>query len=183
MQLCTNICDRGLVYEQFVLYCRTKLVPMMQLDVSKYAPNRHRLWLINEPYLGKQSRLKTAYNDPYLDRVIQWLYPGCNTALISYHGQIGNINSNAQIDHHRDTSFASNMARMLNLGNVSHFSYSLCRRNNERNACTSFLLHPGDLIEFDCKHLHACTYAASERMSLVMWKLKPNYEALLSQTY
>ena len=155
---------------------------MMQLDVSKYAPNRHRLWLINEPYLGKQPRLKAAYSDPYLNRVIQWLYPGCDTALISYHGQIGGTNSNAQIEYHRDTSFASNTARMLNLGNISHFSYSMCRRNDDRNACTSFLLNPGDLIEFDCKHLHACTYAALGRMSLVMWKLKTNYETLLPKT-
>ena len=178
MKLIANIQSR--VCEQFYRYCQTKLMPMMQLDVSRYAPNRYRLWLLQEPHLGRQPKLKKAYNDPYLKQVIQWLYPGCNTALISYHGQIENINSDARINHHRDTSFASNIARMINLGNISHFSYSLCRRNNNINACTTFLLNPGDLIEFDCKHIHACTYAAPGRMSLVMWQLKPNYRRLIA---
>lgn len=178
MKLVANVQSEA--YEQFCQYCQTMLVPMMQSDVSKYAPNRYRLWLLQEPYLGSQPRLKRAYNDPYLDRIIQWLYPGCNTALISYHGQIEHINSDARINHHRDTSFASNLARMINLGNVSHFSYSLYRRNNDLDACTTFLLNPGDLIEFDCKHIHACTYAAPGRMSLVMWQLKPNYQRLIT---
>jgi hypothetical protein len=103
--------------------------------------------------------------------IIQWLYPGCDTALISYHGQASNFESDAQIKHHRDTSFASPTARMLNLGNVAHFSYNHYRRNNDPTACTNYLLNPGDLVQFDCKHLHACTYAASERISLVMWQL------------
>lgn len=94
----------------------------MVQDVSKYAPNRYRLWLINEPYLGRQPRLTPAYQDPYLQKVIQWLYPGCNTALISYHGQSQEFYSNAQITHHRDAGFASATACILNLNNVAQFS-------------------------------------------------------------
>jgi hypothetical protein len=41
-------------------------------------------------------------------------------------------------------------------------------------------LDPGDLIEFHCKHLHACTYAAPGRISLVMWRLKPEYQKPMS---
>jgi hypothetical protein len=156
---------------QFHQYCLEHLVPLMQPDISKYAPNRYRLWLLNEPYLGNQPKLSPAYSDPYLNRIIQWLYPGCDTALISYHGQASNFESDAQIKHHRDTSFASPTARMLNLGNVAHFSYSHYRRNNDPTACTNYLLNPGDLVQFDCKHLHACTHAASGRISLVMWQL------------
>ena len=86
MQLYANIQNQGLAYDYFTKYCLDQLVPNMVQDVSRYAPNRYRLWLINEPYLGRQPRLTSAYQDPYLQKVIQWLYPGCNTALISYHG-------------------------------------------------------------------------------------------------
>ena len=102
MQLLTNIQNQGQAYDYFTEYCLNQLVPNMLRDVSKYAPNRYRLWLINEPYLGRQPRLTSAYQDPYLQKVIQWLYPGCNTALISYHYRSQEFYSNAQITHHRD---------------------------------------------------------------------------------
>jgi hypothetical protein len=180
LKFITNICDRGQGYHDFYQYCLSQLVPKMNLDVSRYARDRYRLWLINEPSLSGQLRLTPAYNDAYLNKVIQWLYPNCNTALISFHGRINNVCSNAQIEHHRDTSFASDTARLLNLGSVANFSYSDCRINNSSNACTNYLLDPGDLIEFHCKHLHACTYAAPGRISLVMWRLKPEYQKPMS---
>lgn len=180
MQLYCNIQNQGQAYNNFVKYCLDKLVPNMVQDVSRYAPNRYRLWLINEPYLGNQPRLTSAYQDPYLQKVIQWLYPGCNTALITYHGQNLQFYSNAQIAHHRDASFASASARILNLNNTAKFSYSQDRRNNNPANCRNYQLNPGDLIEFNCKHLHACSYAAQGRISLVMWKLKPNYETLVT---
>lgn len=179
MRLLTNIQNQSQAYEQFSQYCFNHLVPNMIQDVSRYAPNRYRLWLINEPYLSVRPELTLAYSDRYLQRVIQWLYPGCNTALISYHGQTQNFNSNAQIRHHRDASFASTPARILNLGNIAQLSYSLSRRNNDPVYCTNYQLNPGDLVEFNCKHLHACTYAAPERIGLVMWRLKSSYEDLL----
>ena len=66
MQLYTNIQNQGQAYDYFTKYCLNRLVPNMVQDVSKYAPNRYRLWLINEPYLGRHSRLTSAYQDPYL---------------------------------------------------------------------------------------------------------------------
>lgn len=178
MRLLTNIENQGTAYQQFSRYCLENLVPKMVKDVSQYAPKRYRLWLLTEPYLGHQPRLSAAYRDGYLQDVITWLYPGCNTALISYHGQASNFDSNAQINHHRDAGFASASARLLNLGGTADFSYSPCRRNNDPQHCTSYQLNPGDLIEFDCKHLHACTYATPGRIGLIMWQLKPSYHRL-----
>ena len=179
MQLVTNIQNQGQAYDYFTEYCLNQLVPNMVRDVSKYAPNRYRLWLINEPYLGREPRLTSAYQDPYLQKVIQWLYPGCNTALISYHGRGREFYSNAQITHHRDAGFASPPARILNLNNIAQFSYSLSRHNNDPANCTNYELNPGDLGSLNCKHIHACTYAAPGRIGLVMWKLKPDYQALI----
>ena len=172
MYLVNNIASQGRAYLDFEQYCQSQLLPKMTLDVSRYAPSRYRLWLITEPSLSKEQKLYPAYNDSYLHSILQWLYPGCDTALISFHGQFSNSFSDARIKHHRDTSFASNTARILNLGNVAHFSYSGCRRNNDSQDCQLYLLNPGDLIEFHCKHLHACTHAEPGRISLVMWKLK-----------
>lgn len=178
MLLINNIIEsQGQAYQQFYQYCLDHLVPYMVPDVSRYAPNRYRLWLLNEPDLSRNPKITTAYSEPYLYDTIQYLYPGCDTALITYHGQIRDFNSDARIEHHRDTSFASDTARMLNLGNIAHFSYSQCRTNNDPNNCTTYLLNAGDLVQIHCKHLHACTYAAPGRISLVMWQLKPHYTA------
>ena len=85
LTLIDNISKQGRAYQQFVAYCQTVLKPKLIKDVSRYAPNRRRLWLLNEPYLGTPAKIEPAYNDPYLSSVLQWLYPGCNTALISVH--------------------------------------------------------------------------------------------------
>ena len=61
MQLLTNIQNQCQAYDYFIEYCLNQLVPNMVQDVSKYAPNRYRLWLINEPYLGRQPRLTSAW--------------------------------------------------------------------------------------------------------------------------
>ena len=87
--------------------------------------------------------------------------------------------SDARILHHRDAAFASAPARLLNLGNTANFSYSQDRRNSDPDLCATYQLNPGDLIEFHCKYLHACTEAAPGRIGLVMWQLKPNYAALV----
>ena len=104
--------------------------------------------------------------------------------MLSYNGQSQHFYSTGTIEHHRDAGFASPTARLLNLGNVAYFSYSRCRRNNDPNSCTCYQLNSGNLIEFDCKHLHACIYAGTGRMGLVMWKLKSQYiKALQSACY
>lgn len=178
MRLITNIQNQGQAYQDFTNYCLNNLVPKMNRDVSKYAPNRYRLWLFNEPYLGNPPRMLPAYYDSYLDNVVQWLYPDCNTALISYHGHNLNFNSNASISHHRDAAFAMSNARLLNLCNTACFSYNHSRSDNNSNNCTIYRFNPGDLIEFNCKHLHACIQAQPGRIVLVMWQLKPNYCSL-----
>ena len=175
LTLIDNISKQGRAYQQFVAYCQTVLKPKLIKDISRYAPNRRRLWLLNEPYLGTPAKIEHAYNDPYLSSVLQWLYPGCNTALISVH----DCTSDARILHHRDAAFATAEARLLNLGNSARLSYSQDRRNNSPQNCTSYHLDCGDLIQFDCKHLHACTQAKPGRMGLVMWQLKSNYVNLL----
>ncbi len=112
---------------------------------------------------------------------VPWHKPWRNIGfqnLFSYHGQASNFDSNAQINHHRDAGFGSASARLLNLGNTADFSYSLCRRNNNPQYCTSYQLNPGDLIEFNCKHLHACIQAEPGRIGLIMWQLKPSYHRL-----
>lgn len=170
--------------QEFHQYCLNQLVPRMRSDVSQYAPGRYRLWLLNEPFLGNKVRIMPAYSDSYLQQILQYLYPGCNSALLSYHGRSQCFYSTGTIEHHRDAGFASPTARLLNLGNIAYFSYSQCRRNNDPNSSTSYLLNSGDLIEFNCKHLHACSYAGAGRMSLVMWQLKPQYvKALQSPCY
>lgn len=63
MRLHTNIQNQGQAYEQFSQYCFNHTLPNMVRDVSRYAPNRYRLWLINEPDLGIQPGLTSAYPD------------------------------------------------------------------------------------------------------------------------
>ncbi len=52
------------------------------------------------------------------------------------------------------------------------------RCDNDPRNCTVYRLNPGDLIEFNCKHLQACIQAEPGRIGLIMWQLKPSYHRL-----
>ena len=63
LTLIDNISKQGRAYQQFVAYCQTVLKPKLIKDVTRYAPNRRRLWLLNEPYLGTPAKIEPAYDD------------------------------------------------------------------------------------------------------------------------
>jgi hypothetical protein len=161
-------------HQQLYQYCQ-KLLPLMQLDISGYAKGRYRLWLNVQPNLS-QVAVTPAYQNDSLWQAIKIMFPECDTALLTFNGNCDLFSSNGTIAHHRDANFAQPPARMLNLGGISHFSYSLDHRNNRPDNCTTYLLRPGDLVSFDCKHLHACTFAEPGRMSLVMWQMRDTYK-------
>ena len=157
----------------FTNYCIDTLIPLAKPDVSNYAPNRKRLWLFHETNL-RNTELSLGFFDQRLYNFCQRLYPGCNIALFSFGSK---QNKDGLISKHRDHTFAQPIARTLNLGQAT-FAYDLERQAGNQKL---FKLNNAELIEFNCKHLHALTEIHSElRLAINMWQLneKKGYKPL-----
>lgn len=143
-------------------------------DASKLAPQQKRLWLYKEPTLTGRLSYKSAFIDDFTDQSIRYLYSDCDVALVSYH--CPNANSYGYIAPHRDAKFAKQPAVILNLGGPSIFGYSPQRRNIYVENCTQFWLEHGDLLAFNCKHVHYAIPASTQedRIALVMWSSNPD---------
>lgn len=145
----------------------TDLLPLFQKDVSRYAPNRRRLWLFHEPNLSQIKSIKPAHFDERLWQLSQRVYPGCDTALVSYNGS----GSDGRIQPHRDDTYSRDRAVSINLG-AAIFAYHDDRKGTDPNGMTNYQLTDGGIYEFHCKHLHAVTAASDNRFSIVFWQLK-----------
>lgn len=145
----------------------TDLLPLFQRDVSRYAPNRKRLWLFHEPSLGSNKYIKSAHFDERLWKLAQRVYPGCHTALISYNGS----GSDGRITPHRDDTYSQDKAVGINIG-LATFTYHKDRKGLNPTEMTKYYLDDGDIYSFHCKHLHAVTAASENRFSITFWKFK-----------
>ena len=145
----------------------TDLLPLFQKDVSRYAPNRRRLWLFHEPNLSHNKSIKSACFDDRLWQLSQRVYPGCHTALISYNGS----GSDGRITPHRDDTYSRDRAVGINLGEAT-FAYHCDRKGLDSAGMTEYSLGDGDIYSFHCKHLHAVTAASDGRFSITFWQFK-----------
>jgi len=126
----------------------------LEKDVSRYAPNRQKIWLNTEPVLygngrvTKPSKLQSAAAFERLQKILEIDFDFC---LITYSGSEA-----TGIDFHRDATFAAKIAYGLNLGDCD-FYWNPDRHEENANKDNSDLwqLKMGDFVEFDCKHRHA----------------------------
>ncbi|WP_293134824.1 hypothetical protein [Microcoleus sp. bin38.metabat.b11b12b14.051] len=144
--------------EAFRDYCRS-LIPLMNPSFSRYTDRRLQLWIFNEVNLGN-GKVSPGYFDGRLYEFCQRIYPGCDIGLLTYHGKASG-GSSGVIRPHGDHAYAKPRAININLG-VAEFSID----------GKLYKLNDGDIVEFNCKKVHAVPRVLSEeRFSLVLWQL------------
>ncbi|CAD5988746.1 hypothetical protein PCC9214_05454 (plasmid) [Planktothrix tepida] len=144
-------------------WCQS-LKSQLVADPSNYAKGRYRLWIFHDVDF-RNGKLSKGYFDDRIYNFSQRVYPGCDIGLLTFGGQLDNNQvSDGRIGLHRDHSYANPKAVSVNLGEAI-FSYGEPEQ-------TDYLLQDGDIIEFNCKILHAVKeILTEERFSLVFWKL------------
>jgi len=159
--------------DKIVAHLEQHIDPVLQRDVSNYAPGRRRAWLQYEPTLVRDYTLKPAHRDERIWNYFTQILPGrIDCGLIS-RGPVG-------ISMHRDASYAAYKAYGVNLGETVTFGYRECysdfrwSKNANNNApLTSITLEPGDVYEFCCKNPHGILSDISEnRWSINFWSFK-----------
>lgn len=144
-------------------WCRS-MKDYLIADKSNYAKGRYRLWLFHNVDF-RNGNLTKGYFDQRIWDFSQRVYPGCDIGLLTFGGQLDNGKvSDGRIGLHRDHTYSEAKAVSVNLGEAI-FSYG------EREQ-QDYLLTDGDIVEFNCKILHAVKEILTpERFSLVFWKL------------
>lgn len=155
-------------HQNLLEYLDNYLRPLLKPDVSNYAQKRQRLWLFHEANLGKEPAIKNGHWDEKLWRLSQKIYPECDIALISRHGD----DSDARIKYHRDATYALPPAIILNIGGKAIFSWNKNRSSQKDEEATKYLLEPGNIYAFDCKHRHALLEAEEGRWGLILWQIR-----------
>lgn len=77
---------KGRSLNELRLWCFDR-IPEMQIDVSRYAPGRRRLWLFQDVDL-RDGSLSPGYYDDRIWQFCQRIYPGCNVGLLTWGGQL-----------------------------------------------------------------------------------------------
>lgn len=147
----------------------TLLIEKMEKDVSRYAPERHRMWLFHEANLQSPPKVKEAYFDDFWWKIAQKIYPGSQIALLTFGGKSNEVNSDGRIDWHRDHTYAEELAYGINFGAKAEFGYDYNRQAGDRRTIT---LQPGDIYKFNCKHTHAILSHEDRRFSIIFWKIR-----------
>lgn len=145
--------------------------PRLKADVSNYAKGRLRAWLRVEPPLSstQPTRPGVEVDDKVWDRLaelINWPFDFC---LITYSGDEKAVG----IAPHRDASYANYTARSLHISGECRFDFWE-KRNATKDTPPSheLILQPGQVTEFNCKHLHAAT-PGTKRWNINFWRKKP----------
>lgn len=137
-------------------------------DISNYAPGRLRYWLHQEPDLrsgrnGSPVQYRPAIHDERLWPFIKQLVPSASCALVA---------KGTGINWHRDASYAHKTAHILNLGSAT-FQIAVKRNSDSPPALyDQLILTGGELIQFDCKHLHRSIAVANDRWMIGIWQPK-----------
>ena len=151
-----------------------EIEPMMSADVSTYARGRRRAWLGPEPRLGAKRGSNAA----------QGYYPGpgnTHTAAEAFCRRVWQrflpeepplgpilVTSGTQgISPHRDASYARPIALTINLGDAL-WLHNADRHSQARDGLTEIRLTGGEILAFDCKHIHACR-PAPDRFAIHLW--------------
>ena len=144
--------------------------PKLAPDVSNYAPGRSRVWIQHEAPLSQNREYGPGLKDPKLWTWLEkcWTrarYSGKPDLGLALFGDIG-------IRPHRDATFAHCAALTVNLGTVD-WGWQ-CDRNGQpaKHLLDWTTLDGGELLAFDCKHVHASRKLAATRWAIVLWQAK-----------
>ena len=138
-------------------------------DVSNYAKGRTRAWLQWEGPLSKWRDYGEGVRD---DKLWPWLvrlwqahgWPGTPDLGLAIHGPVG-------IRPHRDATYAHANAVTVNLGAVE-WGWHPQRQGNDPEGLDWRTLSGGEILRFDCKHLHSSRRLDAKRWAIILWQAK-----------
>lgn len=142
------------------------VLQQLKPDKSSYAPGRKVIWLHQEPTFGREPSYRKATEAQRLWTFLQ--------RITSEHIHCALVAQGAGIDWHRDASYAASTAWILNLGPCT-WEYCLNRQATvsslEAEQISRLNLQGGELLRFNCKHLHRAI-AAPDRIAIGIWQPK-----------
>jgi len=127
-------------------------------EQAKCAKGRLNFWLQAEPDYSTGKYQKAVF-DLYLWQICKELFPASDLAQVYF------ADNNKGIDWHKDAQYATQTARILNLGNaIIESKYA--------DEITQLEVTGGELIEFNCKRLHRGTPLDDQRIGIGIWKAR-----------
>ena len=152
-----------------IAHLENTVAPALSPDVSSYARGRTRAWLQYEAPLSRRQNYRRGLRDP---KLWTWLattwqragYAGTPDLALALHGPIG-------IRPHRDASYAHAHALTVNLGTAEWGWHPDRQGQNPANLHWTTLTG-GEILKFDCKHLHSSRNLDPARWAIVLWQAK-----------
>ena len=144
--------------------------PHLAPDVSNYARGRTRVWLQHEGPLSQYRDYGPGLKDAKLWAWLEqcWTrasYAGKPDLGLALYGNIG-------IRPHRDATYAHCAALTVNLGAVDWGWQNNRNGQPAEHLLDWTTLDAGELLAFDCKHVHASRKLAATRWAIVLWQAK-----------
>lgn len=131
---------------------------------SGYARGRQELWLRRECDLGKNPTIIQGYRDEFIENLGEQILPGFYIGLLLLYAP------DTCIKLHRDHTVFAPIAATINLGDAVFLMAETKQDFPDRYA-----LEDGEVIQFNTKKLHGIEAVTSERWSIILWHLKPQY--------
>jgi hypothetical protein len=163
--------------DRWASFLAANVRPHLKPDVSSYAKGRLRVWLGEEPNLGRPGTrpgLVVPGLCAALEEIIDWPFDYC---LVTYSGD----EQATGILPHRDASYANYEAMGLNIIGRSRFLYWNDRQDFGKAPSSGvkgdgppthdLVLTPGTLVRFNCKNLHQ-SVPEPRRWNMNFWRAK-----------
>lgn len=146
------------------LWCN-QIKPLLNPTLSTYAKGRQELWIKKKCDLKKNFTLTSSYEDEFISSLANAVLPNFDIALVLFYPAGTNINP------HRDHTVFASTAICINLQDTI---FNITDDPNKH--FVRYNVNKGDVIQFNCKHLHATETNTKDRWSIILWYLKSQYK-------
>ena len=164
---------------------RTEAEPRLKVQPRGHARGRRSCWLAWEPAFGTTVERTPQPRGDLFERLAQ-LVPDAELAECWRNGE----QSSAGITPHRDANYADVTAWLINLG-PTRFRIWLPRderpseplrlaRRNRVHWEWQVELTGGEVLQFNCKRLHASRTLARERWAVGLWRFSDTWRRALA---
>jgi len=145
-------------------WCQS-IQPLLSPTISSYARGRQELWIKTKCDLKKSFTLHPAYEDEFITSLGNLCLSNFDIGLCLYYPSGSNINP------HRDHTVFFKTAVCINMTECIFYI-----NDDPSKEYVGYRLKKGDIVEFNCKHLHATEKLNKERWSILFWYLKDQYK-------
>jgi len=160
-----------------------EIAPLLEKDVSAYAPGRMRAWMPYEAPLDTPANM----NKPFVPGILHAELWQFIVDLCAKHGlkaQTALVSKGGMIAPHRDTTYAAAWAMGINLGACDWYiaperqgTFSFDNNGNVKGDAYHMSLSGGEVFAFNTKHVHAVRNAAPDRWSINVWAIADTHAA------